>query len=346
MAGGTGGHVFPALAVAEYLKKKQWDVFWLGGTKGLERQVLNLEVSRTLFIRFAGVRRNGVLGWLKLPLNLVLAIFNVVKFLIKNKPNVVIGFGGYVTVPGGIAAKLCRCPLVIHEQNATPGLSNRLLAKLSKKILLGFPNTMPKGIYVGNPLRSAFSSIPPPELRYRERNGRLKILIVGGSLGAKVFNDILPIAISRIPENERPCVMHQSGRNKLTELRNSYDRLGVSATLLEFIEDMSSAYAQADLVISRGGALSVSEIASVGVASFLIPYPFAVDDHQMRNSEFLANLGGAIVIPESELNPDFLAKALLNLDRASLLEMGVKAKLADMFGATTLVGQQIEDLMR
>jgi UDP-N-acetylglucosamine--N-acetylmuramyl-(pentapeptide) pyrophosphoryl-undecaprenol N-acetylglucosamine transferase len=344
MAGGTGGHVFPALAVADYLEKRNWDVFWLGGTRGLEQQLVKLAPPRTLFIKFSGVRRNGILGWLLLPINLLFACLEVMRFFKKIKPDVVVGFGGYVSVPGGVAALLNRCPMVIHEQNAIPGLANRLLAKFSTKVLLGFPGSIGRGVYVGNPLRPEFENIRRPEIRYAEREGRLKILVVGGSLGAKAFNELLPVSISKIRKDDRPHVVHQAGRNKLSELQKLYDKLGVEATLSEFIEDIPLAYSQADLVISRAGALSVSEIAAVGVASILVPYPFAVDDHQTKNSEFLEKLGAAIIINEAKISADLLVRYLENFSRRELMMMGVKARLGRKQGASIAVGQHIEDL--
>lgn len=337
--------MFPALAVAEYLEKRNWDIFWLGGTRGLEKQLVKLAPSRMLFIKFSGLRRNGILRWLFLPVNLIFACAEVIRFFRKIKPDVVVGFGGYISVPGGIAAFLNRCPLVIHEQNAIPGLANRLLAKISTKVLLGFPGSLGRGVYVGNPLRLGFENIRPPEIRYGEREGRLRILVVGGSLGAKKLNETLPVTISQMDKDNRPHVVHQVGRSNLTELQKLYDQLGVEATLSEFIEDMPFAYSQADLVISRAGALSVSEISAVGVASILVPYPFAVDDHQTKNSEFLEKLGAAIIIDEATISPDLLARYLVKLNRTELMMMGVKARMGSEQGASTSVGQHIEDLV-
>ena len=345
MAGGTGGHVFPALAIADYFEKNNYDVFWLGGVNGLERRLVKLDPARTLFIRFSGVRRNGALRWLFLPYALLVACFGALRFLKKIKPDVVVGFGGYITVPGGIAAALYRCPIVIHEQNAVSGLANRLLAKISKKVLLGFPGALRKGIHVGNPLRPEFEAIDHPEVRYQEREGRLIVAIVGGSLGSKTFNEVLPVAISKMPIDHRPHVIHQAGRNNLDELRSLYERLGVQANLSEFIEDMPGLYSQADLVISRSGALTVSEIASIGVASLLIPFPYAVDDHQTKNGEFLEKSGAAIIVPEADLSPELIADYLLKIGRIQLMNMAVKAKSDSLEGATALAGQHIEELI-
>tara|TARA_E500000331_G_scaffold99218_1_gene95991 strand:- start:49303 stop:50343 length:1041 start_codon:yes stop_codon:yes gene_type:complete len=345
MAGGTGGHVFPALAVADYFEKKNWDVYWLGGVNGLERRLVKLDPVRMLFLRFSGVRRNGVRRWLFLPVALMGACFSTFRFLMRIKPDVVVGFGGYITVPGGIAAALYRCPIVIHEQNAFPGLANRLLAKISKKVLLGFPGALKKGIYVGNPLRSEFESTEDPEARYKARDGRLTVFIVGGSLGSNILNKVLPVAISKMPIDRRPYVIHQAGQNNLNELQNLYDRVGVAATLFEFIEDMQEVYSRADLVISRAGALTVSEISAIGVASMLIPYPYAVDDHQTRNGEFLEKLGAAIIVPETEMSPELIVKYLLKMSRPRLMTMGVRAKSGSLGGATGLAGQHIEELV-
>jgi UDP-N-acetylglucosamine--N-acetylmuramyl-(pentapeptide) pyrophosphoryl-undecaprenol N-acetylglucosamine transferase len=261
------------------------------------------------------------------------------------KPDVVIGFGGYITVPGAIAAALYRRPIVIHEQNAIPGLANRLLAKISKKVLLGFPGAISKGVHVGNPLRSEFESVKHPEERYGERKGRLTVVIVGGSLGSQTFNKVLPLAISKIPIDLRPNIIHQCGRNNLDELKSLYDQLGIEANLSEFIEDMPDVYSRADLVISRAGALTVAEISAVGVASMLIPYPYAVDDHQTKNGEFLEKLGAAIMVSETEMSPELIADYLLRTSRDQLMMMAINAKSGRLEGATALAGRHIEELI-
>ena len=345
MAGGTGGHVFPALAIADYFEKKNYDIFWLGSVHGLERKLVKIDPVRMLLIRFSGVRKNGVFRWLVLPFTLTAACLDVMRFLIKIKPDVAIGFGGYVTVPGGIAAALYRCPIVIHEQNALPGLANRLLAKISKKVLLGFPGAISGGVHVGNPLRPAFEGIKHPAVRYEERNGRLTIVIVGGSLGSQTFNKVLPVAISKIPIDRRPQIIHQAGRNNLDELRIDYDRFGVDATLSEFIENMPDVYARADLVVSRAGALTVSEISSVGVASMLVPYPYAVDDHQTKNGEFLEKIGAAIIVPQTDMTPELIADYLLKTSRDQLKLMAINAKSGGSEAATGLAGRHIEELI-
>jgi UDP-N-acetylglucosamine--N-acetylmuramyl-(pentapeptide) pyrophosphoryl-undecaprenol N-acetylglucosamine transferase len=298
-----------------------------------------------LLIRFSGVRKNGVFRWLVLPFTLTAACLNIMRFLIKIKPDVAIGFGGYVTVPGGIAAALYRCPIVIHEQNALPGLANRLLAKISKKVLLGFPGAISGGVHVGNPLRPAFEGIKHPAVRYEERNGRLTIVIVGGSLGSQTFNKVLPVAISKIPIDRRPHIIHQAGRNNLDELRSLYNRFGVDATLSEFIENMPDVYSRADLVVSRAGALTVSEISSVGVASMLVPYPYAVDDHQTKNGEFLEKLGAAIIVPETDMTPELIADYLLKTSRDQLKLMAINAKSGGSEAATGLASRHIEELI-
>ena len=345
MAGGTGGHVFPALAIADYFEKKNCHIFWLGGVNGLERSLVKIEPVRMLLIRFSGVRKNGVLRWLFLPFTLVAACLSTLRFLMRIKPDVVIGFGGYITVPGAIAAALYRRPIVIHEQNAIPGLANRLLAKISKKVLLGFPGAINKGVHVGNPLRPEFESVKHPEERYGERKGRLTVVIVGGSLGSQTFNKVLPLAISKMPIDLRPNIIHQCGRNNLDELKSLYDQLGIEANLSEFIEDMPDVYSRADLVISRAGALTVAEISAVGVASMLIPYPYAVDDHQTKNGEFLEKLGAAIMVSETEMSPELIADYLLRTSRDQLMMMAINAKSGRLEGATALAGRHIEELI-
>lgn len=345
MAGGTGGHVFPALAIADYFEKKNCHIFWLGGVNGLERSLVKIEPVRMLLIRFSGVRKNGVLRWLFLPFTLVAACLSTLRFLMRIKPDVVIGFGGYITVPGAIAAALYRRPIVIHEQNAIPGLANRLLAKISKKVLLGFPGAISKGVHVGNPLRPEFESVKHPKERYGERKGRLTVVIVGGSLGSQTFNKVLPLAISKMPIDLRPNIIHQCGRNNLDELKSLYDQLGIEANLSEFIEDMPDVYSRADLVISRAGALTVAEISAVGVASMLIPYPYAVDDHQTKNGEFLEKLGAAIMVSETEMSPELIADYLLRTSRDQLMMMAINAKSGRLEGATALAGRHIEELI-
>ena len=345
MAGGTGGHLFPAIAVSNYLRDKHWEIFWITGQRGLDRSLLDIDRGRVHSLGFSGVRRNGLLGWVLLPFSLSRSILASFKFIRRVKPEVVVGFGGYVTVPGGIAALLSRVPLLVHEQNAIAGLSNKLLSKFSNRVLLGFPNTIRGGIFIGNPLRPFFHNIATPDLRYSKREGPIRILVIGGSLGAEVLNRVVPLAIAQISVEQRPLILHQSGKGKLQALRNLYGSCLVSAKTTEFIKDMRSAYEDADLVISRAGALSVSEIAAAGIASIFVPYHAAVDDHQSKNAEMLERSGGAFVIQERDFTKERLVKVLAKMKRHDLMRIAEKAREVATLDATERAGSQIEEIV-
>jgi len=236
-----------------------------------------------------------------------------------------LGMGGYITFPGGVVAKLFGCPLVIHEQNSVAGLSNRALAGLANAVLSGFPEVLPRAQWCGNPVRAEITALPDPAVRYAARQGKLKVLVVGGSLGAQAINQVIPAALELLPEQARPEVVHQTGKQHFAEVQQLYQRMGVTADIRPFLQDMATAYADADLVICRAGALTIAELAAVGVGSVLIPFPYAVDDHQTQNAAFLSEQDAAISLPQAVLNAERLAHFLSELTRDNLSQMAQKA---------------------
>lgn len=331
MAGGTGGHVFPALAVAQKMREQGMEVHWLGTHAGLEARLIPQAGFAIDFISIKGLRGKSVLGWILAPLRILLALTQAVQVCLRIKPNVVLGMGGFVTGPGGMAAWLLRKPLVIHEQNAIPGMTNRWLSRLARRVLQAFPQSFAaqdKVYHTGNPVRASILSIDKPAQRYGERTGALRVLIVGGSLGALALNECVPQALARLKNKQRPEVWHQTGRNKLSGTQQAYSEQHVEARLVEFIDDMDAAYAWADLLICRAGAMTISEISNVGIASILVPYPHAVDDHQTANARYLSQAGAAILIQQVELTPQRLADELNKLiegGRTLLLDMANRA---------------------
>ena len=325
MAGGTGGHIFPGLAVAEYLRTEGWQVSWLGNPEGMEYRLVTPRGFKFEGIRFGGLRGKGLKTLLLLPFNLLRAFWQSIQILRRVKPNVVLGMGGYVTFPGGMMSVLLGKPLVLHEQNSIAGLANKVLAKLADKNLCAFPNSLPNATWVGNPLRAGMSQVNSPAERYQSRSGVLNILVVGGSLGAAVLNTTIPEAISLMPKENRPQITHQSGEKHLEALKKTYSDFGVTANVLPFIEDMTNAYAEADLVICRAGAMTIAELAAVGVASYLVPFPHAVDDHQTSNAKFLADVGAAVLVPQQSFNSEKLASYLSQIDREELQKMAEQA---------------------
>jgi len=315
MAGGTGGHIFPALAVAKELQQRGATVSWLGTQRGLEAEVVPAAGIEIDWVTVFGLRGNGIMGWLKAPLLLMRAISQAKKILQQRRANVVLGMGGFVAGPGGVAAKLAGIPLVVHEQNSVAGMTNRYLAKMASRVLVAFPNVFPgsaKVEYVGNPLRREITSIAAPSQR-PGHEGPMRLLVVGGSLGAKALNEIVPQALAMMAEGVRPEVWHQTGKRNLDEAIDAYAYAGVNARVVPFIENMAEAYVWADLVICRSGALTVAEIAAIGVASILVPFPHAVDDHQTTNGHFLEHAGAALMIQQSELSAVMLSEKLAQL---------------------------------
>jgi len=346
MAGGTGGHVFPGLAVADFLHARGWRVVWMGNPEGMEARLVPTRGYEMAWVRFAALRGKGLLRKLLLPVNLLRAFWQALRELSRVKPNVVLGMGGYVTFPGGMMAALSGRPLVVHEQNSVAGLANRVLAGVADRILSGFPGVLKQGVWTGNPVRADIASLPQPAQRYAARSGPLNVLVVGGSLGAQALNDAVPRALTLIPEAERPRVTHQSGARQIDQLRAAYAVAGVEAELLPFIDDMAARYAAADLVICRAGALTVAELAAAGVASVLVPFPQAVDDHQTGNARFLAGAGAAILLPQSELTPQKLAALLRELTREMLAAMAEKARAQARPEATRAVAEVCMEIAR
>jgi UDP-N-acetylglucosamine--N-acetylmuramyl-(pentapeptide) pyrophosphoryl-undecaprenol N-acetylglucosamine transferase len=344
MAGGTGGHIFPGLAVAEALREGGWRVHWLGAPDSMESQLVPPRGFAFEPVQFGGVRGKGLQTLALLPLKLLRAFWQSLQVLRRVRPDVVLGLGGYITFPGGLMASLVGKPLVLHEQNSVAGLANKVLAKLAERVFTAFPQVLPQAHWVGNPLRSAFLAQPTPAERFAGRSGPLRLLVVGGSLGAKALNDIVPQALALLPADQRPQVTHQSGAKQIEALRAAYAAAGVQAELTPFIEDTASALAQADLVIARAGASTVSEIAAVGAAALFVPFPHAVDDHQTRNAQFLLQAGAAWLVPQDELSPQMLAERLLAMRRADLLERAEKAYAQRKTNATREVVMACEEL--
>ncbi len=319
MAGGTGGHIFPGLALAEALREAGWRVHWLGAPDSMEEQLVPPRGFAFEAVQFGGVRGKGLQTLALLPLKLLRAFWQSLQVVRRVQPDVVVGLGGYITFPGGMMASLLGKPLVLHEQNSVAGMANKVLAKLADRVFTAFPAVLGQAEWVGNPLRQAFTCQPEPAQRFDGRSGPLQLLVVGGSLGAKALNDIVPQALALIPEALRPQVVHQSGARQIDALRASYAAAGVQATLTPFIDDTASAFAQADLLICRAGASTVTEIAAVGAAAMFVPFPFAVDDHQTTNARFLVDQGGGWLLPQAELTAQGLADQLQKLTRTELL---------------------------
>jgi len=327
-AGGTGGHVFPALVVADILRSRGHVVEWLGTERGIEASIVPQASIPLHFITIEGLRGKGKVALLKAPWLLFKAITQAMIILRKVQPDLVLGFGGFVSGPGGLSAKLLKIPLVVHEQNAVAGTTNRILSKIAQRVLEAFPGSLPKALLVGNPVRSEIAALPDPKKRYGERKGRINLLILGGSLGALAINQLIPPAVAAINESERPQIWHQTGKAHLEQTTALYCHHQVDAKIEPFISDMTSAFAWADLVVSRAGALTVSEITAAGVAAILIPFPFAIDDHQTKNAQWLAQNDAAIVKSQDELTPELMNKLLCELssNRERLCELACRAR--------------------
>jgi len=325
MAGGTGGHIFPALAVAEKMRERGWHIVWLGNPDGMEARLVPQHGFETVWLKFGALRGKGLFRKLLLPLSLLKGFWQAQKAIRRIQPNVVLGMGGYITFPGGMMASLLGKPLVVHEQNSVAGLANRVLAGVADQIATGFPEVLKKGVWVGNPVRPEIAKIPPPAERFAERTGALRLLVIGGSLGAQVLNEMVPQGMALLTEDEQPEIVHQAGEKHIEALKANYAAVGVQAHCVSFIEDMAGAYEWADLVICRAGALTVAELAAAGVASILVPFPHAVDDHQTGNAKFMVNVGGAFLLPQTDLTPEAIA-LIRNYSRGQLLEMAEKAR--------------------
>ncbi|PTQ89872.1 undecaprenyldiphospho-muramoylpentapeptide beta-N-acetylglucosaminyltransferase [Agitococcus lubricus] len=341
MAGGTGGHVFPALAVAQHLAQQGIAIHWLGTANGIEADIVPKNGFPISYLDVKGVRGQGIARLLLAPFKILAAILAAMRVLKAVKADCVIGLGGYVTGPGGVAARLLAKPLIIHEQNAIAGFTNKQLSHLATTVLQAFPQAFaasPKVKTTGNPVRPVIAQLASPEQRYAEREGALNILILGGSQGAVALNDLVPQALALLTKDYALTIRHQSGKNRAEATLARYQGLAVTADVQPFIADMAEAYAWADLVICRSGALTVSEIAAAGVASVLVPYPFAVDDHQTANGRYLSDAGAALLCPQQSLTPESLADRLKPLlSRATLLQMAVIARKLAQPEATATV---------
>jgi UDP-N-acetylglucosamine--N-acetylmuramyl-(pentapeptide) pyrophosphoryl-undecaprenol N-acetylglucosamine transferase len=342
-AGGTGGHIFPGLAVATALRDAGWKVYWAGGRgsaehPSMESQLVPPQGFPFEAIDFSGVRGKGWLTLLAMPLRLARACWQSVGVLRKTRPDVVAGMGGYISLPIGLMSALLRTPLILHEQNSVAGMANKVLARFATKVYAAFPSAFSearlKAHWVGNPLRAAFATVQDPAIRYGKRQGPLRVLVVGGSLGAQTLDDIVPKALALMSAQERPLVTHQSGQKNIEKLRANYDAVAVQAMLQPFIENIAQALSEADVVICRAGASTVTEVAAVGVAAVFVPLPSAVDDHQTTNAKFLADQGAAWIVTQQDLTAERLARMLQKADRPTLMKTAVNARAMAKFGAT------------
>jgi UDP-N-acetylglucosamine--N-acetylmuramyl-(pentapeptide) pyrophosphoryl-undecaprenol N-acetylglucosamine transferase len=339
MAGGTGGHVFPALALARALRAQSWQVVWLGTRRGLEARVVPAEQIPIEWLTVSGLRGKGLLPWLFAPLRLTRALIEALRVMRRHQPAIVVGLGGFVSGPGGVAAWLTRRPLLIHEQNAVAGFTNRCLARLATRVLCAFPGSFGAGVaadVIGNPVRADIAALPPPAQRFATRSGPVRVLVIGGSQGATRLNAVVPHALARLAGTLSLEVWHQAGERWLEAAQRSYDDVQVNARVVPFIEDMSIAYGWADLVICRSGALTISELAAAGVGALLVPFPAAVDDHQTHNAGFLVREGAALLIADRELTAERLAGVLSELcrGRGKLLAMAERSRLLARIHAT------------
>jgi UDP-N-acetylglucosamine--N-acetylmuramyl-(pentapeptide) pyrophosphoryl-undecaprenol N-acetylglucosamine transferase len=342
MAGGTGGHIFPGLAVAEQMRAAGWDVVWMGARGGMEERLVPRHGYRAAWIRARAARGKGLVQKLLLPANLLYSFWESARHIRSLKPDVVLGLGGYVAFPGGMMASLLDRPLALHEQNAVAGLANRVLAGVSDKVMVAFPGALKGAEWTGNPVRSEIAAMALPEARFQGRQGPMRILVVGGSLGAQALNEALPKAICLL--KEKPQVVHQAGEKHLETLKANYAAAGVEGELVAFIDDMARRYAEADLVICRAGAVTIAELSAGGMASILVPFPHAVDDHQRANAKFLAENGAAILIQQSDLSPQKLAGLIGSLDRSKLLGMARKARALGKPDAARVVAERCMQL--
>lgn len=345
MAGGTGGHIFPGLAVAEALRDRGWRVHWLGApAPSMESQLVPPRGFAYEEVQFSGVRGKGLTTLALLPMKLLRAFWQSLCVMRRLQPDVVVGLGGYITFPAGMMSVLAGKPLVLHEQNAIAGMANKVLAGVADRVFSAFPNVMAKAEWVGNPLRAGFVNQAPPAQRYANRTGPMRVLVVGGSLGAQALNTLVPQALALIPEAQRPLVTHQSGAKQIDALREAYAKAGVQAELTPFIEDTAQAFGEADLVIARAGASTVTELAAVGVAALFVPFPHAVDDHQTTNAQFLVSSGGGWVVQQADLTAHDLAQRLQSLTRDTLLQCAEKAYAMKKTSATQDVVNACEAL--
>ena len=346
MAGGTGGHIFPGLAVAEVLRGQGWNVHWLGApAPSMESQLVPTRGLPFEAVHFGGVRGKGLISMALLPMRLLIAFWQSLQVIRRLRPDVVVGLGGYITFPGGMMGVLMGKPLVLHEQNSVAGMANKVLAHVADRVLSTFPGVLPQTQWVGNPMREGFLNQATPAERFSNRSGPLRVLVVGGSLGAQALNSGVPQALALMPPAQRPQVVHQGGIQHLQTLQDNYAKAGVQAELLPFIEDTASAFANTDVVICRAGASTVSELAAVGVAALFVPFPHAVDDHQTVNAQFLVGKNAGWLIPQADLTPQTLADFLSGLDRAQLLQVANQAYALRKITAAADVAQACVEVL-
>jgi UDP-N-acetylglucosamine--N-acetylmuramyl-(pentapeptide) pyrophosphoryl-undecaprenol N-acetylglucosamine transferase len=346
MAGGTGGHVYPAMAVADYMMTHGWKVVWLCTEGGMENKLIEDKGYAKAMMTMRGVRGKGLLGWILLPIKLAIAFKQSFVAIRLHQPSVVLGMGGFAAFPGGLMAKLLGRPLVIHEQNSIAGLTNKTLRFFADKVLAAFPSAFgSKADLVGNPVREEITQLATPEQRYGQRTGKLKLLVVGGSLGAQALNDVLPKALAELP-NATFEVVHQAGEKHIDALQANYHAASRAAETKAFIHNMAEMYAWADVVVCRAGALTIAELACVGVASVLVPFPHAVDDHQTFNAKYLSDAGAAKLIQQSEFNVQKATEILRDLTREICLEMAIKARQLAKPEATKAVAKICMEVAR
>jgi UDP-N-acetylglucosamine--N-acetylmuramyl-(pentapeptide) pyrophosphoryl-undecaprenol N-acetylglucosamine transferase len=351
MAGGTGGHVYPALALARALRARSWQIVWLGTRRGIEARLVPAEQIPIAWLSVGGLRGKGFLALLAAPWRLLRALFEARAAIRRYQPVIVVGLGGFASGPGGVAAWLARRPLLIHEQNAVAGFTNRCLARLARRVLAAFPSSFRAGIaatVIGNPVRADIAALPPPVERFGRRSGALHILVIGGSQGAVKLNRIVPQGIAKLGSGVKLDIWHQSGERWLEQARRFYADAAVAARVEPYIEHMAEAYAWADLVICRAGALTVSELAAVGLGAVLVPFAAAVDNHQTRNAEYLVGAGAAVLIPEAELDAERLARELRPLcaGRGKLIVMAESARVLARPRATEELADACEAVAR
>lgn len=346
VAGGTGGHIFPGLSVASELKARGWQVEWAGNPQAMEGRLVPSHGIEMNTLVFSGFRGKGLMQQVFMPLKLLRAFWTSVQILRRTKPAVVLGMGGYVAFPLGMMASFLNIPLVVHEQNSVAGLTNKLLAKLADCKLVAFPYALPNSNWVGNPVREMIYSQPEPGARFQGRTGPLKLLVLGGSLGAQALNEVVPKALALLPANSRPEVVHQAGEKNLPALRDNYEKAGVSAQQLAFIDDVAAAMAAADLVICRAGAMTVAEVAAIGVAALFVPFPHAVDDHQTHNADFLVKENAAWLRQQRELDATWLANWMQQTNRDACLEKAERARALAKPRATQDVANYIEQVAK
>ena len=346
MAGGTGGHVFPGLAVADLLKSRGWRVVWMGNPDGMEANLVPSRGYEMAWVRFGALRGKGLLRKLMLPVALLSGFWQAWREIRRIKPDVVLGMGGYISFPGGMMAVLAGCPLVVHEQNSIAGLANRVLSKVATRVVCGFPKALPNSLWAGNPVRPEIAQMREPAERLADRTTDpktpLHLLVLGGSLGATAINKMVPQGLALIAVEERPQVVHQAGRKHLKKLIENYAAASVQANCVAFIDDMAGAYEWADLVLCRSGALTVAELAAAGVASILVPFPHAVDDHQTYNAKFLASAGGAILMPQDDMTPESVS-LIRNYTHGQMLQMAERARALAKPDATAEVARVCEE---